>query len=124
MHMSPLLAVSALEKAQKVSPQFWLKVAIFFVGLIVAIFLIRMVLGINKLILGVVVFIAVALIGFNWIYKRNEPECLTPYVDVVAQWFPAKDSYNSTQQQDPGKPGLKKGQPAPQPAKAGQPVKK
>lgn len=115
--MSPLFAVNALEKAQKVSPQFWLKVAVFLVTLVVAAFLIRAALRMNKLILGIIIVVAVGIVGFNWIYERNEPAILTPVVDAVAPFFPSKGAYEDTQKKEPAKPGLNKNTSLPQPAK-------
>src|SRR5882757_6687725 len=111
--MLPLFAVTALEKAQKISPQFWLKIAAFIVALVVAIFLIRGALRMNKMILAIVTFIVVGLIGFNWIYERNEPAFLTPVVNVVAPFFPGKGAYEGKQQQDPVGPGVHKNAPTP-----------
>ncbi len=91
------LAATALEKIQQVPKEFWIGVGIVVVGLILAVFIIRKVAGTNKVILAVVSMIVVSVVGFNWIYERNEPKFLTPIVEKVAAFFPAKDSYNNTQ---------------------------
>ncbi|WP_283395640.1 hypothetical protein [Candidatus Pelagisphaera phototrophica] len=31
-----------------------------------------------------------AIICINWVYNRNEPELLTPVVDMIAPWLPSK----------------------------------
>ena len=42
-----------------------------------------------------------AFVGFNWIYERNEPAFLTPIVEKIAPFFPAKDSYGAKQKTQP-----------------------
>lgn len=119
--MLPLLAAAAervtpLEKLQNVSGQFWIKVILGIVILSLIIFLFRKVMGMNKIILVIVLTVAFGVVGFNWIYNRNEPKALTPLVDILAQWFPTKGSYDGKQQQDPEKPGVRKNTPAPKTA--------
>ncbi|MFT3868815.1 MAG: hypothetical protein QM715_10185 [Nibricoccus sp.] len=104
--------VTPLEKLQNVSGQFWIKVILGIVILSLLIFLFRKVAGMNKIILVIVLAVVFGVIGFNWIYNRNEPKALTPLVDILAQWFPTKGSYDDKQQQDATKPGVRKN-PAP-----------
>ena len=129
--MLPLLAAAAekatpLEKLQNVSGQFWLKVILAILILSVIIFLFRKVMGMNKIILTIVLTVIFGVVGFSWIYNRNEPAFLTPVVDILAQWFPSKGAYETKQQQDPSKPGVHKNAPAPKssPTSPTQPAKK
>jgi len=46
--------------------------------------------GTNKVVLAVVALIVVSVVGFNWIYERNEPAFLTPIVDKIAASSPAR----------------------------------
>ena len=49
------------------------------------------------LVLTLIVLFAVSVIGFNWNYERNEPKWMTPIVEKIAPFFPAKDSYGGKQ---------------------------
>ncbi len=42
-------------------------------------------------IIGVLLFVG-AMVGFNWIYERNEPAWATPAVNWLAGFFPSKGS--------------------------------
>jgi hypothetical protein len=46
----------------------------------------------NKIVLGVGVFLVLTFIGFNWIYQRSEPSWATPVVSKLATFFPTKDA--------------------------------
>jgi hypothetical protein len=88
---------TALEKLKQIPTDFWIKVGIAVVAIIVLVILLRKLAGANKIILSVVVLVVVSIVGFNWIYERNEPEWASPIVEKLAQFFPAKDSYNANQ---------------------------
>ena len=90
-------APTALEKLKQVPTDFWIKIGIALAALIVVLVLLRKLAGANKLIVGVVVFLVVAMVGMNWIYERNEPTWATPVVEKLAKFFPAKNSYNEKQ---------------------------
>ncbi|MEO7597379.1 MAG: hypothetical protein ABIV50_00490 [Opitutus sp.] len=90
-------APTALEKLKQIPPAFWLKVGIAVLAIVVVVMVLRKLAGANKVILGVVVLLVVSIVGFNWIYERNEPAWATSVVEKVAQFFPAKDSYNAGQ---------------------------
>lgn len=97
----PLLAVTALERLQKIPPQFWLKAGITVAAVIIGVFVIRKLLRFNKVVLSVAVFVVVVIIGFSWIYNRNEPRFLTPIVDKIAPFFPSKNTFAKKQQSTP-----------------------
>ena len=88
---------TALEKLKEIPVEFWWKIGLAVAVIIAAVILLRKLAGANKVILAVVVFLVVSIIGFNWIYERNEPEWATPVVEKLANFFPAKDSYNANQ---------------------------
>ncbi|HRI82629.1 MAG TPA: hypothetical protein PLF88_09355 [Opitutaceae bacterium] len=92
-----LLAATAMEKLQKVPMQFWLKAALAVAIFIAAVILIKKIAGMNKAILGAIVFVLVTVIGFQWIYERNEPDWATPVVEKLANFFPSKGSYQNKQ---------------------------
>jgi hypothetical protein len=95
------LAVSTLEKLKKVPTDVWLKLGAGVLILIVAILILRKLAQVNKFVLIFVVLLTGTILGFNWIYERNEPAFLTPLVDKIAPFFPAKGSYDSKQTKDP-----------------------
>ncbi|MCW5549526.1 MAG: hypothetical protein KIT44_11240, partial [Opitutaceae bacterium] len=59
--------------------------------------LLKKIAGMNKAILGAIVFVLVTVIGFQWIYERNEPAWATPVVEKLANFFPSKGSYQDKQ---------------------------
>jgi apolipoprotein N-acyltransferase len=88
--MKPFFAAEALEKVQRIPFEFWWKAALaiaIFVGVIIAL---RKLANMNKVVLSVIVFVVVMIIGFNWVYQRNEPAFMTPFVEKVAPFFPSK----------------------------------
>lgn len=89
-----LAAAAVPEKLQKVPPKFWIYLAVAVVAVIVGVFVLRKVAGMNKVVLAVIVFVVVVVVGFNWIYERNEPAFLTPVVDRLAPFLPSKGSYD------------------------------
>jgi FtsH-binding integral membrane protein len=92
-----MLAATTMEKLQRVPVQFWLKAALVLVGFVVGVILLRKIAGMNKAVLGAIVFVLLTVIGFNWIYERNEPAWATPAVEVLAKFFPSKGSYATRQ---------------------------
>lgn len=104
--LSPVVAVvqpTAIQKLQKIPPEFWWKVGLGVLVLVVIVVLLRKLAHVNKMILAVVVFITVSVVGFSWIYDRNEPAWATPVVEKLAPFFPEKDAY-SIKQKKPLKP--------------------
>ena len=88
---------TALDKLKEIPPAFWVKVGLAVLVVVVAVVALRKLAGANKIVLAIVVLLVGSIVGFNWIYERNEPAWATPFVEKVAQFFPAKDSYNATQ---------------------------
>jgi glucan phosphoethanolaminetransferase (alkaline phosphatase superfamily) len=95
------LAVSTLDKIKSIPPNVWLKLALAVAALIAVIVVLRKVAQVNKVVLAIVVLIVLSIVGFSWIYERNEPKVLTPVIDKIAPFFPAKDSYGSKQKTVP-----------------------
>lgn len=115
--MMPLFAeaaqkVTPIQKIQNVSGQFWLKLILCVVAVSLVLWFFRMLKGANKIILVIVMAVIVAIVGFNWIYERNEPEWATPFVSALAQWLPSKGAYEGKQAQDASNPGIRKNAPA------------
>ena len=51
----------------------------------------------NKIIAAVIVFVVCTVVFFSWVYNRNEPAFLTPFVSRLAPFFPSAGSYASKQ---------------------------
>ena len=105
MGMFPWLLAAAqapaLEKLKQIPPSFWWKIGIAVLAVIVAIYLLRKVAGMNKVVLAVIVFVVLTFIGFNCIYQRNEPAWATPVVEKLAGFFPSQGSYAAKQERKP-----------------------
>jgi hypothetical protein len=81
---------SFLDRLREVPTEFWMKVGLAIVGLVVAVWLLRKLAGVSKIILWVVGALGLSFLGFNWIYERNEPAWATPVVETLAGFFPTK----------------------------------
>jgi hypothetical protein len=95
------LAVTALDKIEKIPPIFWLKALLGVVGFIAVIIALRKIAGMNKVVLAIIVFVVTTVVGFNWIYERNEPPFMTPFINKIAPFLPSKGSYSGKQQTGP-----------------------
>ena len=81
---------SSADRLREIPPEFWVKIGIailIFVGVVIAL---RKLAKVNKIVLTIVVLLVVSIIGFNWIYERNEPAWATPAVSWLANYFPTK----------------------------------
>lgn len=90
MHPIVATASNVTNRLESIPANVWLKIGIGVAALVVAMVVLRTVLKINKVILGVIVFLVCTFIGFNWIYQRNEPAWATPVVSKLAEFFPSK----------------------------------
>lgn len=96
-----LMAVSALEKLQQIPRQVWIYLAIGAGVIVGAVLAYRFLAGVNKLWLTIIGGVALTVLGFQWVYERNEPKFLTPVVEKIAPFFPTKVDYGATQKKDP-----------------------
>ncbi|HTJ78453.1 MAG TPA: hypothetical protein VL357_05610 [Rariglobus sp.] len=92
-----LFAVSALEKVAQVPSKIWLNVVIGLLIFFAAVYVVKQAAQVNKIWLTIIVFVVLTLVGFHWIYSRNEPKFLTPIVDKIAPFFPSAGSYEAKQ---------------------------
>jgi len=88
---------TALQKLQKIPPEFWIKVGIVIGAIMLIVLVLRKLAHVNKMIAAVAVLIAVMAIGVSWIYNRNEPAWATPVVEKLAIFLPTKGAYNAKQ---------------------------
>ncbi len=79
-----LLAATALEKLKDVPPMFWVKALAVIVAFIVIVILIQKAARMNKLVLGLILFVGFSILSFVWIYERNEPAFMTPIIEPIA----------------------------------------
>jgi hypothetical protein len=114
-----LLAATALEKVKEVPPMFWVKVVAALAAFIVAVILLQKVWHMNKLVLALIIFVVGGIVGFSWIYERNEPAFMTPIIEPIAGsgFFPTKGGNELRSLNEDGTKG-------PKPASAPKPVKK
>jgi amino acid transporter len=96
-----LFAVTAVEKMKTLPPGVWVKIGIAIAALLVAVFVLRKVMRMNKVIAGVVVFVVFTVVFFSWVYNRNEPKFMTPLMDRLAPFFPSAGAYTAKQQTAP-----------------------
>ncbi len=86
-----------MEKLQRVPLQFWLKAALAMAIFVVGVIALKKIAGMNKAVLGAIVFVLFTVVGFHWIYERNEPAWATPVVEKMANFFHSKDQYANRQ---------------------------
>jgi apolipoprotein N-acyltransferase len=89
-----IFALATAEKLKEVPRSFWINAAIVILGLVAIVIIFRKIREMNKIVLGIILAFIFVLVGFNWVYNRNEPKFLTPFVDMVAPFLPTKGSYN------------------------------
>lgn len=86
--------MTTLEKLQMVPTRFWVNVVMIIAIGVLAIILARHAAELSRMTLSLISVLVVTTVGFQWIYERNEPAVLTPFVSKVAQYLPSKPGYN------------------------------
>lgn len=86
-----VLAATALEKLQAVPAKLWLNVVVGLLVFIALVIVVRKAAEMNKVVLGVIVFVVLSCVGLNWIYARNEPAFMTPFIERLATFFPSAE---------------------------------
>jgi apolipoprotein N-acyltransferase len=102
--MFVLAAVSTkagAERLQEIPTEFWIKMGIGVAVLVALVIVLRKLAKMNKVLLSVIVFVIVTMVGFNWIYERNEPDWATPAVNWLAGFFPTKGTAHKNRQPSP-----------------------
>ena len=89
----PIAELSSMEKLRQVPMSFWINVAIIVAGFVGLVWIIGRIREMNKLLLAILVAFFLAIVGFHWIYERNEPKLLTPLIDHVAPFFPTRGKH-------------------------------
>lgn len=78
------------DRLREIPTEFWMKIGIGILILIGVVIALRKLAKVNKIVLTIVVLLVLSIIGFNWIYERNEPTWATPAVNWLANYFPTK----------------------------------
>jgi apolipoprotein N-acyltransferase len=78
------------DRLQKIPAEFWWKIGLGVLALVALVIVLRKVAKMNKVVLAVVVGVVLSIIGFNWVYERNEPAWATPVISRVAEFLPSK----------------------------------
>jgi hypothetical protein len=94
-------ATTTADKLRGIPADFWLKALLAIAAFVVAILVLRKIAQMNKVVLAGVAVFVVTMVGFNWIFERNEPSWATPAVTWIGGFFPSKGSYTAKQQQAP-----------------------
>ena len=81
---------STLDKFKAIPGDFWMRLFIAIVALVLFVVFLRKVAKMNKVVLAAVTFFVATVVGFNWIYERSEPPWATPVVSFLAGFFPTK----------------------------------
>jgi cell division protein FtsW (lipid II flippase) len=86
---------SSADRLREIPPEFWVKIGLGILVLVAVVIALRKLAKMNKIILSIVVLLVVSIIGFNWIYERNEPAWATPAVKWLANDFPTKGAIDA-----------------------------
>lgn len=89
--MMRFFAFTTIQKLQHVPVEFWLKIMMIIAIFVLTVVLIRGISQINKVVLTVCIFVIITVLGFHWVYERNEPRFLTPVISKIAPFFPSKN---------------------------------
>jgi hypothetical protein len=86
------LALTTMEKLQRVPVEFWLRIVMVISVFTLSIVLIRGISQMNKVVLTMTIFVVITVFGFSWVYERNEPKIFTPFINKIAPFFPSKNT--------------------------------
>jgi hypothetical protein len=90
MFLAVLNTSAAADRLHHIPSQVWEQLGIAVLALIIAVIVLRKIARANKVVMVIVVLFAASMVGFNWIYERNEPQWATPAVSFLSGWFPSK----------------------------------
>jgi amino acid transporter len=93
MNAMLFLADTTIDKLKSVPPKDWWIFLGCIAGFFVAVFVLKKLLRVNKVFLFLGVFVVCGFTFVSWVYNRNEPSFLTPFVDQLAQFLPTKGAY-------------------------------
>ena len=76
------------QSLQPLYSQAWFPFAVGVAGLIFAYSVWQTLKSLPKLVMYPIIAATAMIIFMNWVYYRNEPEVLTPMVNMIAQFLP------------------------------------
>ena len=82
--------ISAIEKVRNLPATDLANLGLIVLVVIVAIFIIKQAAKMNRFLLYMIILVTFMVVGFTWIYQRNEPKLLTPLINGIAPFFPHK----------------------------------
>jgi uncharacterized membrane protein len=82
--------ISAIEKVRQLPAKDLANLGLIVLVLIVAIFIIKQAAKMNRFVLFMILLVTALVVGFTWVYQRNEPRFLTPLIDGIAPFLPHK----------------------------------
>ncbi|MDR0353516.1 MAG: hypothetical protein LBI02_09290 [Opitutaceae bacterium] len=86
-----LLLLANVENLAGRPVEFWIKALLIIVGLFVLFWILEKLFKTSRLILSIALLVVIVMIGYNWIYHRNEPAFMTPALDILAPVFGGPD---------------------------------
>ena len=98
-----VIALTNLEKVQEVPASSMVNLVLAVLVLVVAVFLIKQASSMNKGFVFMIAAVIVIIVGMTWVYQRNEPKFLTPFIDSIAPYFP-KTPPPYSKRPEPGSP--------------------
>lgn len=87
------LAVSAVEKLHRIPRHNLINLGLALLVLVVVIALVKIAARMNKFVLFAVIVVMVMVVGFTWVYERNEPKFLSPLIESLTPYFPSRPKY-------------------------------
>ncbi|MFA5057246.1 MAG: hypothetical protein WC485_03970 [Opitutaceae bacterium] len=90
-----ILADSVMEKLRHLPRHEVVNLGLIILVLIVAVIVIKRAAKMNKLVLGMIILVTIVVVGFTWVYERNEPKFLTPLINQIAPFFPQQPKYKN-----------------------------
>ena len=85
-----LLAVNVMEKLRHLPRKDLANLGLIVLVLIVAILIIKQAAKMNRAVLLMIIAVTMVVVGFIWVYERNEPKFLSPLIDQIAPFFPQR----------------------------------
>lgn len=86
-------AMTTWEKLEAVPTQFWVNALLLLAAGAVALILVRHAANMNRYIIALIIVLLLSTVGFQWIYERNEPQALRPFINKIAPFFPSPPTY-------------------------------
>jgi EamA domain-containing membrane protein RarD len=86
-------AVSALSKLHNLPRKNLVNLGLAVLVIIVAVVLIKEAARMNRFVLFMIILVTVMVVGFSWVYERNEPKFLSPVIDQIAPFLPSRPRY-------------------------------